>query len=120
MESMIGAKSVIEGNIMLEGTVRIDGRIKGSVNADVVILGEKGAIAGDLTVKSAIIGGRVDGNVQALEFVEIKPTGKLFGDIYSRRLSVAEGGIFEGRSHVYRDDDSDKTIDFRTQETTSS
>lgn len=120
MESMIGAKSSIEGNIVVEGTLRIDGKITGAVKADSVILSESAAILGDVTVKSAIIGGRIDGNVQAQEFVEIKPSGRLFGDIHSRKLSVAEGGIFEGRSHVHRDEDASNVIDFRARESASS
>ncbi len=51
---------------------------------------------------------------------EIKPSGKLFGDIHSRKLSVAEGGIFEGRSHVHRDEDASNVIDFRARESASS
>lgn len=120
MESMIGAKSSIEGNISVEGTLRVDGKISGTVKADAIVLSENAAVLGDITVRSAIIGGRVDGNVHAQEFVEIKPSGKIFGDINSRRLSVAEGGIFEGRSHVHRDEDATNVVDFRTRETASS
>lgn len=120
MESMIGAKSSIEGNIAVEGTLRVDGRIVGAVKADSVVLSESASITGDVTTKSAIVGGRIDGNVHAQEFVEIKPSGKLFGDIHSRRLSVAEGGIFEGRSHVHRDEDTNNVVDFRTRESATS
>lgn len=120
MESMIGPKSSIEGNVNVEGTLRVDGRIVGMVKADSVVLSESASITGDVTTKSAIIGGRIDGNVNAQEFVEIKPTGRLFGDIHSRKLSVAEGGIFEGRSHVHRDEDASNVVDFRTRETATS
>lgn len=120
MESMIGSKSSIEGNISVEGTLRVDGKISGTVRADAIILSESASIVGNVTVRSAIIGGRIDGDVLAQEFVEIKPSGKLFGDIHSRRLSVAEGGIFEGRSHVHRDEDANNVVDFRIRETASS
>lgn len=98
LEVVIGSETVIKGEIISKGTVRIDGRFEGTLSADCVIIGEGGNILGDVTAKTMIAAGRLIGNVHATESVEIQPKGEVTGDIYSHKLSVAEGGVFEGRS----------------------
>ncbi|MGD0281055.1 MAG: polymer-forming cytoskeletal protein [Dissulfurispiraceae bacterium] len=114
LEALIGPNSEFRGDITTQGTFRIDGFFSGNIAADWVILGESGSIKGDITARSAIIGGKVIGNVKADELVEIKHTGQLTGDISTRKLSVAEGGVFEGRSLVQKDDA--KIVDFPGKE----
>jgi len=114
LESLIGPNSEFRGDITTQGTFRIDGVFCGNITADWVILGESGSIKGDITARSVIIGGKVDGNVKAEELVEIKHMGQLTGDISTRKLSVAEGGVFEGRSLVQKDES--KIVDFPGKE----
>ncbi len=114
LEALIGPNSEFRGDITTQGTFRIDGVFSGNITADWVILGESGSINGDITARSVIIGGKVDGNVKAEELVEIKHMGQLTGDISTRKLSVAEGGVFEGRSLVQKDES--KIVDFPGKE----
>ncbi len=99
-EVLIGAGSESKGNIRAAGTVKIEGRHTGNVAADFIIIQEKASVRGDVHTRTAIIGGAIEGNVSADELVEIKGTGRLDGAIYSRRLMVAEGGIFNGDAHL--------------------
>lgn len=114
LEALVGPHSEFKGDVSTQGTFRIDGFFSGNIVADSVILGESGSIKGDVTARSVIIGGRVDGNVKGEELVEIKHTGQLTGDISTRKLSVAEGGVFEGRSLVQKDEA--KVVDFPGKE----
>ena len=116
LEALIGPNSEFKGDITTQGTFRIDGTFTGNIVADWVILGDNASIKGDITARSVIIGGRVVGNVKAEELVEIKNTGQLTGDISTRKLSVAEGGVFEGRSLVQKDET--KIVDFPSKEST--
>jgi cytoskeletal protein CcmA (bactofilin family) len=100
LEVIIGSDTVVKGEIVSKGTVRIDGRLEGSLSADCVIIGEGGNILGDVTAKTMIAAGRLTGNIHSTENVEIQPKGEIFGDIYTQKLSVAEGGVFEGRSSM--------------------
>lgn len=118
LDTLIGQKSEFTGNILTEGTCRIEGRFIGNIKADWVVIGETGKVKGDITARGIIIGGNIEGNVNADEIVEIKPTGKLFGDINSKKLSVAEGGVFEGRSYSKKDTDDTKILDFPAKEST--
>ncbi len=114
LEALIGSNSEFKGDIAAQGTMRIDGKITGNIIADSVILGDDASVAGDIKARCVVIGGRVDGSISAEELVEIKHTGKLFGDIHTSKLSVAEGGIFEGRSFIQKDET--KVIDFPNKE----
>ena len=99
-EVLIGAGSESKGNIRAAGTVKIEGRHRGNVSADFIVILEKASVRGDMHTRTAIIGGAVEGNISADGLVEIKGTGRLDGAIYSRRLTVAEGGIFNGDAHL--------------------
>jgi len=113
LESFIGANSNFKGDINTKGTLRVDGIMDGNVNADWVILGEKASVKGDITARGIIIGGRVEGNLKAKEIVEIKSKGLVYGDISTSKLTIAEGGIFEGRSSMTKDES--KIIEFQTK-----
>jgi cytoskeletal protein CcmA (bactofilin family) len=113
LESLIGANSVFKGNVETKGTLRVDGSMEGNVNADWVILGEKASIKGDITARGIVVGGRVEGNLRAKEIVEIKSKGQVFGDVSSVKLTIIEGGIFEGRSSMSKEEI--KVIEFQAK-----
>jgi len=113
LESLIGANSNFKGDIDTKGTLRIDGSMEGNVNADWVILGEKACLKGDVTARGIIIGGRVDGNLRAKEIVEIKSKGQVSGDISTNKLTIIEGGMFDGRSSMHKDES--KVVEFQTK-----
>lgn len=102
LDVIIGAESSLRGDISSKGTIRIDGGVEGSVSADCVIIGEKGVVTGDVSVRQIIVGGWIVGNIRAAEGVDIQRTGDVCGDISSTRLSIAEGGKFDGRSTMQR------------------
>ena len=102
LEVVIGCESVIRGEINSKGTVRIDGTLEGGINADCVIIGESGNIAGDAVVRMMVVGGRIAGNIRAEEGIDIQRNGNVCGDIFAARLTIADGGIFDGRSSMQR------------------
>lgn len=114
LESFIGPNSNFKGDIDTKGTLRIDGNLEGNVNADWVILGEKAYLKGDVTARGIVIGGRVEGNLRAKEIVEIKSKGQVFGEISTNKLSIVEGGVFDGMSSMQRDES--KIVEFQAKE----
>jgi cytoskeletal protein CcmA (bactofilin family) len=111
LESLVGMNSSFKGDIETKGTLRIDGRLEGNADADWIILGEKASVKGDLTARGIIIGGRVEGNIQAKEIVEIKSKGRVSGDIRSSKLTIVEGGMFDGRSSMSKEES--KIVEFQ-------
>jgi cytoskeletal protein CcmA (bactofilin family) len=106
LESLIGCNSSVRGEVESKGTLRADGSIEGNISADWVVVGEKGRIKGNINARGIVVGGRVDGNLKAKEIVEIKNKGQVYGEIFTPKLSIAEGGIFDGKSSMQKEEGS--------------
>jgi cytoskeletal protein CcmA (bactofilin family) len=104
LESLIGAESSFKGNICTKGTLRIDGNVEGNVEADWVILGEKSLVTGNIAARGVIVGGKVQGNLSIKEICEIKNKGEISGELSTGKLVVAEGGTFDGKSTMKKED----------------
>jgi cytoskeletal protein CcmA (bactofilin family) len=106
LESLVGSNSSFRGEVESKGTLRADGAIEGNINADWVVVGEKAKVKGNITARGIIIGGRVEGNLKAKEIVEIKNKGQVYGEVFTPKLTIAEGGIFDGRSSMQKEEES--------------
>jgi len=99
MNSIIGKGCKVTGTIdVQDGTLRIDGEFEGNVNCPggTVVIGKGGKVKADIKVSSAIVGGTVNGNIDAREKIELQAGSRLEGDIKTRRLVIDEGVFFEG------------------------
>jgi cytoskeletal protein CcmA (bactofilin family) len=104
LESLLGAGSTFKGDISTKGTIRVDGAIEGNIEADWVILGEKSHVKGDIVARGVVIGGKVEGNLTIKEICEIRNKGIIFGELVTSKLIIAEGGVFDGRSTMRKDE----------------
>ncbi len=104
LESFIGSNSFFKGEIDTKGTLRIDGIVEGNITADWVIIGPKAHVTGDINGRGIIIGGRVDGNLKAKELVEVQSKGQIYGEIFTSKLNIVEGAIFDGRSSMHSEE----------------
>jgi cytoskeletal protein CcmA (bactofilin family) len=102
LETVIGADSTITGELEIQGTVRVDGSVEGDIRADWVIIGETGRIRGNVQARMMVVGGRIDGNIDASEIVELKDKAQIFGEICTAKLTVTEGALFDGQSSMKR------------------
>lgn len=98
VNSVIGPGATFSGECTVEGTVRIDGEMVGTLRATgMAVIGKTGVVRGDIFVENAIIGGRVCGNVNATGRVELQSGAHVEGDITTAKLIVEEGTVFNGR-----------------------
>jgi cytoskeletal protein CcmA (bactofilin family) len=100
LETVIGADSTVNGEMTVRGTVRIDGCLEGDIRADWVIVGETGRIRGNVRARTTVVGGRVDGNIESTEIVELKDKAQVIGEICTGNLAISEGALFEGQSSM--------------------
>lgn len=98
LETIIGNESTVTGELNIKGTLRVDGIIEGDVFADWVIVGETGRVHGNVKSRGMVVGGRVEGNIDASEIVEIKGKGEVNGEICTAKLAMSEGALFDGHS----------------------
>ena len=95
--NMIGAGTIITGDIVSKGDIRIDGTLKGSVNTEGrVVLGREGKIEGDVLCKDADISGTIKAKITVSQLLSLKTTAKLNGDIITNKLSIEPGAAFSG------------------------
>ena len=95
--SILAASVRIVGNLETTGTLKIDGRIEGSVSgARQLMLGRGGSIQGDVSAEEVVIGGTVDGGVRATTRMELQASAIVNGDIETKSIVVLEGAIING------------------------
>ena len=116
MESIIGKNSDISGELNVSGTLRIDGMVRGKLNAECVIVSESAMVKGDIKAKTIIVGGKVEKNLIGEEMIEIKPKGAVLGEIFTNKFFVIEGGTFNGRVQMRKDESNVIPIEPKAQE----
>jgi len=104
IEAFIGQDTEIEGSIRSTETIRIDGRIRGGLTAESVIIGEHGQILGDINANKVVVGGKVKGNISASAVLELTPKSTVVGDIRTSKLIIADGASFEGNCQMLKAD----------------
>jgi cytoskeletal protein CcmA (bactofilin family) len=88
---------VLKGEIHVEGTVRIDGRLDGEIQTKGhVIIGEDGLVQGTITAGTVVSSGRIKAKVTATERVQLLKTATLIGEILTPILIMEEGAKLQG------------------------
>lgn len=97
LNSILGPGCKVKGTIETKGTIRIDGDFDGEVNCpETLIIGKSGVVKADVKVKNAVIGGKLVGNINATNKIELQTGSHVEGDITTARLVIDEGVFFEG------------------------
>lgn len=98
MNTIVGKGTKIEGTMEVAQSIRIDGSFKGTLKAsDTLIVGATGELTDvSVTVKNAVIGGRISGNIVAANKVTLESTSRLDGDLTAKLLVIEEGALFSG------------------------
>lgn len=101
ISTLLGQGSEFEGKLTFEGTIRIDGVLKGEIfSKDVLIIGETARVEAEIDVGEVIIQGSVVGNVRAKQSIELLAPGRVKGDLRTPSLLIEKGAVFEGRSFM--------------------
>jgi cytoskeletal protein CcmA (bactofilin family) len=101
VESLIGEHTHFEGTLKCEGAVRLLGSVQGEIQSNgTIIVEEKAHISARLTGAQVSIAGQVDGQIYCEGRVEIRPTGRVTGEISAGALIVQEGAYFDGNSKM--------------------
>jgi cytoskeletal protein CcmA (bactofilin family) len=92
----------IKGSIKFGQSMRIDGNFEGELTSDSgeLVVGKAGNVRATIKVRSAIVEGRVDGNIKASDRVELKQNAHLIGDLQAKTLVVEKGVVFVGKCNV--------------------
>lgn len=97
LNSLIGKGSNCTGDIAVEGGLKIDGNFKGTVAANSLYIGKNANVKATVKVKTAVIGGKLHGDIVAEDSLELQPKAELIGDVRTKNLVVADTAVLEGR-----------------------
>ncbi|OYU71666.1 MAG: cell shape determination protein CcmA [Alphaproteobacteria bacterium PA2] len=95
--SLLSENLTVEGNVLSDGEVQIDGVVRGDVRVGKLSLGETGHVEGQIFSDSVEIRGRVIGAITAKQ-VRLLGTAYVDGDITHEQLAMETGAFFQGRS----------------------
>ena len=90
--------TLIEGNIVLQGSIRFDGHLKGTLESKGrVVIGSSGLVEGTIVCNDADIAGKVQGNISARELTRLSAGSTVTGDIKTGQLAIEPGAVFSGK-----------------------
>ena len=101
IDTLVGAKSELKGDILFSGGLRIDGKVKGNVTAkgeanSTLVLSEHAVVICNITVPHVISNGTIKGIVRASERVELQPHSEIAGDVHYKVIEMAFGAVVNG------------------------
>ncbi|HEY4374125.1 MAG TPA: polymer-forming cytoskeletal protein [Burkholderiales bacterium] len=105
IESLIGATTIIEGDVVFTGGLRIDGTVKGNVAASTgstetnstLVVSESARIQGEIRAAHVVVNGAVDGPIYVSEYLELQPKARVTGDVHYKTLEIHLGATVDGK-----------------------
>ena len=102
IDSLIGATTRIEGNVIFSGGLRVDGMIRGNVSAvadqpATLAVSADARIDGEVEAAHIVVNGTINGPVHATETLELQAGSKVKGDVYYKTIEIHAGAVVEGR-----------------------
>src|SRR3984893_10796629 len=101
-QATIGRSLVIKGEVSGTESLYSDGRVEGTVNfaGHRVTIGDNGSAAANISAREVVILGKVQGNIQSSDRLDIRSQGSLTGDVVTQRISVEDGAFLQGSVQV--------------------
>jgi len=101
IDTLIGAKTDLKGDIVFTGGLRVDGKVRGNITAkgdgnSTLVLSEHAMVTGNVTVPHIITNGTIKGNVRAAERIELQPKAEISGDVYYKVIEMSLGAVING------------------------
>src|SRR5215831_11018717 len=100
----IGKSLVIKGEVSGSESLYIDGKVEGSINlsGNRVTIGRNGQVSATINAREVVVQGKIVGNVNASDRLNVRAEGSLTGDVVAQRISVEDGAFFKGKIDIRR------------------
>ncbi len=109
IDTLIGRKSEMLGDVRFTGGLHVDGTVKGNIVADedassLQTLSESGIVEGEIRVPNVVLNGTVIGDVHAKQHIELASNARITGNVYYSLIEMAMGAEVNGNLvHVAED-----------------
>lgn len=103
--TLIGPSMVIKGELSCSEDLYIDGQVEGVIDpkGNRLTVGPHGRVKANVNASAVVVQGKLDGNVQASDRVDLKQSAVVTGDIAAQRISIDEGAYFKGRVNIQKE-----------------
>lgn len=99
--TMIGAGTILKGDIQSQQDLRIDGTVLGNVkSAAKIIIGQGGVVEGDLDSTQCDVNGKVSGNIRCRELLQLRGESVVTGNLFAGKLQIEPSATFNGQCHM--------------------
>lgn len=104
-QATIGRTLVIKGEISGSEALYVDGRIEGKITMPEsrVTIGRNGRVDASIKAREVVVMGKVQGNIECSDRVDIRAEGSVTGDISTVRISVEDGAALKGGIQVHNE-----------------
>ena len=111
LSTIIGKGSKVTGDLKVDGGVRIDGEIEGKLESNgFVTIGQTGVAKASINAFECLIAGKVEGNINVKEALELDKTAVLTGDITAKIVKITAGAVFNGTSKMSASGNQKQTV----------
>ena len=101
--TVFGSDTQFFGDLSFKKSLQINGTFEGEIfSGGYLVIGEGAVIKANINAKAVIVNGTVYGNIEAKEKLEIQSKGKVYGNIRTAKLKIADGVIFEGSCEMIK------------------
>ena len=102
IDSLIGAGTIVDGDVSFSGGLRIDGQVRGNVTAAngdpcTLVVSEHARVDGEIRVSHVVINGTINGPVTADDYLELQAGARIVGDVSYRQIEMRVGAVIQGR-----------------------
>jgi cytoskeletal protein CcmA (bactofilin family) len=101
LDTLIGQKSTIKGDLTFSGLMHVDGSIEGSIVSltenDTLIISETGQVSGTVKSGNMVINGTVEGDITATGKIEVASKARVNGNIYYVNIEMETGSQVNGK-----------------------
>ena len=103
--TLIGKSVVIKGELSCSEDLYIDGQVEGTIDpkGNRLTIGPTGRVKANVTACAVVVQGKLEGNIQASDRVDLKQSAIVMGDIATQRISIDEGAYFKGSLNVQKE-----------------
>jgi cytoskeletal protein CcmA (bactofilin family) len=103
VQTVFSSGTSFNGTLRFSTSIRIEGSFKGKIVSEgYLVVGENAKVRANIKAKAIVIAGEVRGDVEADDRLEMLPTGKLYGNIKTKKLKMADGVDFEGSCEMIK------------------
>ncbi len=101
IKTILGKGTYFNGKLNFNDSLKINGTFIGNINSSgLLVIGEGAIIKANVSAKSIVIFGTIEGDVYATDKVEMHPTGRVYGNIKAKKIKISDGVIFNGSCEI--------------------